>query len=776
VSDVAVEGSATTAVEPPVLPPSASPPRIQPRAGLARPVRAPEVVERALAVFLAVWWIAWIGVDPAMWPGATAFPLLVVTTAGAWLCLVVVVLGAFGIVPVRWGSLAAGIAVALLVVAAGLRLWLVDTDAANLWPSGVAVASVAVGTAALRMRTRTASWVVPAVAAILVVQVLVASSTADLGAMASDAFLFGLYVLTLGVICLLFAALLRRSARATAVAHELVLRTATAVEAEDSVRRDVAAHERALHDTVLNTLNAVARGELEGHEGTVRRWCARAADEIRSLSQPGAGPAGDLSDGAGGVLPDALRRVPAPSIPVRAREADLRAVPEDVRAALVTATAEALRNTGRHSEATHVSVDSRRSGSGVTVVVRDDGSGFDVPGTPPGLGLTRSVRGVMEQVGGRAEIVSEPGEGTTVTLTWAPGTTSLTARRLAADVTDAVRRVAPVLLVPSAVLAMASLLVSLPMYEQPGLAVGAFALWLAVATALVIASLRGRIGWVLTLATAVATPLIHDVEEAAHTAEPGLWSSWSSEALLALLIVVVLAGPRWGWPVALASWWATQDFKVLEFVQPGGALLVTACLFAIVTRREARRYEEAVAEAAMLQAHLEGMRESERRSRSRYRGLAATALPLLVDLADGTLDAADPQVRLRCREEERYARSLVRVDPEWGPVHGLATRLVELARDRGVVLDADIRDDLPAGYQVEAARLARVEQQLGLVVAALPRGPSEPRLTAGAEPGGVVVRLVAAEPSRLPPTPDLLVDVDADEGQALWEAVLPHVH
>ena len=51
-----------------------------------------------------------------------------------------------------------------------------------------------------------------------------------------------------------------------------------------------------------------------------------------------------------------------------------------------------------------------------TVVVADDGIGFDPASTARGTGLRESIAGRMERAGGSAEIESEAGAGTRVTL------------------------------------------------------------------------------------------------------------------------------------------------------------------------------------------------------------------------------------------------------------------------------------------------------------------------------------------------------------------------
>ncbi|MGH9002392.1 MAG: sensor histidine kinase, partial [Acidimicrobiia bacterium] len=78
---------------------------------------------------------------------------------------------------------------------------------------------------------------------------------------------------------------------------------------------------------------------------------------------------------------------------------------------------EALSNVVRHASAPHVRIEMQVTGDAVTVVVGDDGVGFDPEARAIAarrLGLT-SMRERVESLGGRFEVVSAPGQGTTVT-------------------------------------------------------------------------------------------------------------------------------------------------------------------------------------------------------------------------------------------------------------------------------------------------------------------------------------------------------------------------
>ena len=99
---------------------------------------------------------------------------------------------------------------------------------------------------------------------------------------------------------------------------------------------------------------------------------------------------------------------------------DLPALSAEHVDALAGAVGEALVNAGKHGHARRVTVFTEPGDDGgIECSVHDDGRGFDVSKVREGVGLSRSIRGRMEEVGGRVAIDSRPGAGTEVRL-WLP--------------------------------------------------------------------------------------------------------------------------------------------------------------------------------------------------------------------------------------------------------------------------------------------------------------------------------------------------------------------
>jgi signal transduction histidine kinase len=176
---------------------------------------------------------------------------------------------------------------------------------------------------------------------------------------------------------------------------------------------------RTLHDGVLQTLALVER--RAGDEALARL----ARDQERELREFLFGGIGEPAAEAGD-LGTALRAAGARFERAFGGRADVIVaddvpdMPGELVAAVAGAVGEALTNAGKHGAAGRVTVYAEPSDDGgLFCSVKDDGGGYDAAAVPEGVGLSRSVRGRMAEVGGRAEVTSSPGFGTEVRL-WLP--------------------------------------------------------------------------------------------------------------------------------------------------------------------------------------------------------------------------------------------------------------------------------------------------------------------------------------------------------------------
>jgi signal transduction histidine kinase len=210
--------------------------------------------------------------------------------------------------------------------------------------------------------------------------------------------------------------LLRR--RAVAADAALAAAEAQAREQYVALARNLARREqdRLLHDTVLNTLTAIARS---GPAGGVAARCRHDLALLRRAQRESAASPGQ--DGLAGRL-----RVVADEMRARDLAVHLewsgdagREIPEPVAAAMADATREALANVAAHAGTGAAWVRVAGTPGSCRVTIHDAGRGFD-PGRidPARLGVRRSIGERVADCGGSATVISAPGAGTEVCLRW----------------------------------------------------------------------------------------------------------------------------------------------------------------------------------------------------------------------------------------------------------------------------------------------------------------------------------------------------------------------
>ena len=214
------------------------------------------------------------------------------------------------------------------------------------------------------------------------------------------------------------AELAQRVAELTAKAEDLAASRRRLVDIQDAERRRL---ERDIHDgaqqhLVALTVNLRLAQSLAGRSpDRARLVLTEQADAARETIRT-------LTDLARGIYPSLLREdgvgaaleAAAATAPVRVTiSASVGRHSPDVEAAVYFICLEAIQNAAKHAVAQHVSVHLRETDGILVAEVTDDGVGFALPGTAEGEGIA-NMRVRVETVGGRLELASEPGVGTTV--------------------------------------------------------------------------------------------------------------------------------------------------------------------------------------------------------------------------------------------------------------------------------------------------------------------------------------------------------------------------
>ena len=293
----------------------------------------------------------------------------------------------------------------------------------------------------------TASWLYIALLDSLVLPALFTSArlAISLAAVSAAAFwggdMLGGHVhgnspLAAGVFLLALAAALcwgRRALQRRAAAADAALARADRETREQYVVRSRSAerreHERLLHDTVLNTLTALARDGT----GSAAEVVGRCRHDVTLMEQV-------LSEAADWPADGLLARIEQVAAEMRGRGLDVRvtagpagesprpagprcwrcrpAVPAPAAAAVAHAVREALVNVLLHAGTSLAWVEVSLAGD-VLVQVRDAGAGFDAGRLDPSrLGVRRSIIERLADAGGEASVRSVPGSGTVVSLRW----------------------------------------------------------------------------------------------------------------------------------------------------------------------------------------------------------------------------------------------------------------------------------------------------------------------------------------------------------------------
>lgn len=191
--------------------------------------------------------------------------------------------------------------------------------------------------------------------------------------------------------------------------------------AQAEVREDMA---RELHDGVLQTLAVVQRRSTDDELSQLAR------DQELDLRSWlfGDGDLGTADLALGPALREAARRaerthrlrvqVVGVGLGEDGDGADEGApVDASIIAALTGAAGEAMTNAAKHGHARAVTLYVELDDDAVFVSVKDDGAGFDVAAAEPGIGMSQSITGRVEAVGGRATWRSTAPHGAEVTLT-----------------------------------------------------------------------------------------------------------------------------------------------------------------------------------------------------------------------------------------------------------------------------------------------------------------------------------------------------------------------
>jgi signal transduction histidine kinase len=190
------------------------------------------------------------------------------------------------------------------------------------------------------------------------------------------------------------------------------------VTAQDEERRRL---ERNLHDGAQQDLVALA---IKVRLGATAEDLAQAKEIFGELQTDTAGALENLRDLARGIYPPLLADLGLATalnaqagkspLPVTVEADGVGRFGQDTEAAVYFCCLEALQNTAKYAHATLASICLQKQDETLLFTISDDGTGYNTSRTPMGSGL-RNMADRLAALGGRLEVRSAPGQGTTIT-------------------------------------------------------------------------------------------------------------------------------------------------------------------------------------------------------------------------------------------------------------------------------------------------------------------------------------------------------------------------
>ncbi|WP_238697946.1 ATP-binding protein [Streptomyces sp. E5N91] len=539
--------------------------------------------------------------------------------------------------------------------------------------------------------------------------------------------------------------------RAGAADRSAASRAASRREADVAAARRATEREylATLHDTAAATLLMVSQGE-----GRDWSWLPlRARQDLEALS---ALPGFETENVDLAALLDCVPRgVGRAAVRLESRVDSPLTIPSGPGLAIFNGVREAVTNVARHSGVRDAELRAwATEGGGVVVELSDSGRGF-VPKAVPARrrGLSGSVVGRMQAVGGSVSITSCPGAGTRVRWQWpggsrdvrTPGTRGPSGARRAVGAAGSPPRSATgppprgvVRFLRGQLLhgaQLAALLISLAaqfglslqqltayqgVYRPSWAQTAAYVCLVAVAAVAALHLLRGRrippvvrrwgVGVLLAVSAVCAFTIAPERLTGAQDWAFGLLG-WHALYLLAdqpvrlfaaflgahvglTVLVVLLAGAP---TVARSAAMGVATVSDIGFQLSVGVLVGLFHRLASTAGDEALREEE-------LRTRERLHEETQRDHRERYRALTATTVPLLVGLGHDALNPHDKAVRRRCGvEAARLRRLFAEGDAVPDPLLNELRACVEVIEHQGVTVSLAVRGR-PGEVPVEVRR------------------------------------------------------------------------
>ena len=229
-----------------------------------------------------------------------------------------------------------------------------------------------------------------------------------------------IYVFLLGGAVSSLIRLTREGAKRADEANSIAIQSAIEQAQVDAAERERQRIDALVHDRILNTLLVAAKAKSEQEQIAAATAATEAIASLEAAANDQEINSRVTTLGLYRSLRKAAFRA-STEIEVEILSAGLEEIPADIAQTITEAALQAIDNAVRHSQASQIRL---RLGSatlsGLVIEVSDNGLGFTPERLPKDrLGISASIKARMELIGGEAQVLSEPGAGTTVMLRWA---------------------------------------------------------------------------------------------------------------------------------------------------------------------------------------------------------------------------------------------------------------------------------------------------------------------------------------------------------------------
>lgn len=230
------------------------------------------------------------------------------------------------------------------------------------------------------------------------------------------------YAMILGGVLLIIIQMARQASSGVDAAQSMALERYAKAVRESAVEAERVQVDAIVHDSVLTTLLSAAAANTPEEQARAAKMAEQAIGHLHAAEA--AGPV-DRSSVRLDRLAERLRSAASAfsaRFAVTVRNVSTQVLPMQAAEAVYSATVQAMVNSMQHAGDASVPRSLTLSGNwrgGVEIHVTDAGCGFDQLAVPrERLGLRVSISERMAGAGGVATIVSQPGEGTRVSITW----------------------------------------------------------------------------------------------------------------------------------------------------------------------------------------------------------------------------------------------------------------------------------------------------------------------------------------------------------------------